>query len=356
MARKESENLLFVVEYFDPQPQTKKKYLLRYFVDSHAVEMIDFQKKKLFLKKSPCPPEITISDFVLGSKIFIYARELLIIDYGDGTTRKLLHKQTQKCVAMISSDVYQDWGMIISVLEKEMTLAKLRSVLISEVDAEIMMAMLQIDAKYKASLTRGVNLLVVFHAENGFQLMRDIIVREGLSQGVFIASNEDQTIELSQKYLSLKTTATYDSCTCCVIRPHAVKDKNAGNIIDKIIKQGYEVSAIDSFQFDKLSSEEFLEVYKGVIPEYSEHVVQLCSGLSVCMELRAEDAVEVFRQTAGPWDVDMARELRPESIRAKYGSDIIKNAVHCTDLAQDGQAECEYCFDIMQMDNPQYVK
>ena len=68
----------------------------------------------------------------------------------------------------------------------------------------------------------------------------------------------------------------------------------------------------------------------------------------MCMELRAEDAVEVFRQTAGPWDVDMAKELRPESIRGKYGLDNVRNAVHCTDLAQDGQIECEYCFDIMQ--------
>ena len=127
-----------------------------------------------------------------------------------------------------------------------------------------------------------------------------------------------------------------------------MKDRNVGNILDMIIKQGYEVSAIDSFQFDKLASEEFLEVYKGVIPEYSDHIVQLCSGISVCLELRAEDAVDVFRQTAGPWDVDMAKELRPDSIRAKYGHDRVRSAVHCTDLAQDGQIECEYCFDIMQ--------
>lgn len=43
----------------------------------------------------------------------------------------------------------------------------------------------------------------------------------------------------------------------------------------------------------------------GVIPDYPEHVIQLCSGLSVALEIRAEDAVETFRQTAGPWDVEM---------------------------------------------------
>ena len=77
-------------------------------------------------------------------------------------------------------------------------------------------------------------------------------------------------------------------------------------------------------------------------------MVQLCSGLSVCMEIRAENAVEVFRETAGPWDIDMAKALRPDSLRAKYGHDKIRSAVHCTDVPHDAQLECEYCFVIMQ--------
>ena len=45
------------------------------------------------------------------------------------------------------------------------------------------------------------------------------------------------------------------------------------------------------------------------MPEYPDHVVQLSSGLSVALELRAEEAVKTFRQTAGPWDVEMAKEV-----------------------------------------------
>lgn len=32
-------------------------------------------------------------------------------------------------------------------------------------------------------------------------------------------------------------TATFDSCTCCVIKPHAVKAGSVGKIIDKIINE-----------------------------------------------------------------------------------------------------------------------
>lgn len=144
------------------------------------------------------------------------------------------------------------------------------------------------------------------------------------------------------------STATLDSCTCCIIKPHAVKANLVGPILQEIISQGYEVSAIKSLHFDRPQAEELLEVYKGVTPEYVDQVAELCIGQSVALEVRAEDAVSVFRETAGPWDVELARELRPDTIRGKYGVDRIRSAVHCTDLPQDGPLECEYCFQLLQ--------
>ena len=341
-------DLLFIVEYYDPLPMITKRYQLKYFGDSHAVEMVDIQKKKLFLKKSPCPPEVSASDFVLGAKLFLYSRELLVVEYGDRATRERLERQTQKCIALISSDLYQDWGKIVAALETEMTLVKLRTVIFNDSEAESFLAMTQGDPKLKESLTRGTNLSVLFQSERGCEVMNEVVRSLGTGDGVVVARDEQQTNDISQTLLTWKSTATLDNCTCCVVRPHAVKEKVVGGILKLIIDQGYEVSALDSFQFDKAASEEFLEVYKGVVPEYPDHVVQLSSGLSVCMELRAENAVEVFRETAGPWDIDMAKALRPNSIRGKYGHDKVRSAVHCTDVAQDAQLECEYCFEIMQ--------
>ena len=34
--------------------------------------------------------------------------------------------------------------------------------------------------------------------------------------------------------------------------------------------------------------------------------------------------------------------------RAKFGQDRVRNAIHCTDLAEDGVVECEYFFNILQ--------
>lgn len=69
----------------------------------------------------------------------------------------------------------------------------------------------------------------------------------------------------------------------------------------------------------------------------------------VALELRAEDAVATFKQTAGPWDVDMAKELRPSSLRARFGVDTVRSGVHCTELEGDGATECQYFFDVLQL-------
>jgi nucleoside-diphosphate kinase len=44
----------------------------------------------------------------------------------------------------------------------------------------------------------------------------------------------------------------------------------------------------------------------------------------------------------------MAKTVRGKSIRAVYGKDKGRNAVHCTDLEEDGVLEVEYFFNILQ--------
>jgi len=66
----------------------------------------------------------------------------------------------------------------------------------------------------------------------------------------------------------LRSTAIFNNCTCCIIKPHILKERRAGEIIDIILNEGFEISAMAMFNLDRLTAEEFLEVYKGVIPEF----------------------------------------------------------------------------------------
>lgn len=47
-------------------------------------------------------------------------------------------------------------------------------------------------------------------------------------------------------------------------------------------------------------------------------------------------------------DPEIAKNLRPNTIRGKFGESRFVNAIHCTDLEEDGQLEVEYFFSIMQ--------
>ena len=50
--------------------------------------------------------------------------------------------------------------------------------------------------------------------------------------------------------------------------------------------------------------------------------------------------MSAFREFVGPHDPEIGRHIRENTLRAKFGVDRVKNAVHCTDLPEDGILEC----------------
>lgn len=83
---------------------------------------------------------------------------------------------------------------------------------------------------------------------------------------------------------------------------------------------------------------------------------QLTAGPILVMEISngqqqqdgANAAVTEFRKFCGPTDPELAQHLAPKSLRARFGRDKVKNAIHCTDLPDDGELEVEYFFKILQ--------
>jgi nucleoside-diphosphate kinase len=343
------DSLLFIVEYFDPAPRLKRQYLLKLFLDGMQVEMVDLKNKKMFLKKSPCPSHMTPQDFFIGGKVLLYARDLEIIDYGDLKTREKLQHQLQPSVVVLPFELHSVWGKVIDeLLGAGLGIVKIKSFVLPEnVSGRICSILRTTDAR---GLLSGGNttLVVMVQGEDGVQRSLDICSALGCP---FVSSSGIEAADLADALLNtrgLPTSATMDNCTCCIVKPHAIKAKLLGKIMNLISSQGYEISAATTVYFDRTSAEEFLEVYKGVVPEYPDHVNELAGGMCVALEVRAEDAVNTFRQSAGPWDVEMAKVLRPDSIRGLYGIDRVRNAVHCTDLAQDAVPEVQYCFSIVQ--------
>lgn len=89
-----------------------------------------------------------------------------------------------------------------------------------------------------------------------------------------------------------------------------------------------------------------------MLPKYTALIEHMCITpvLAVLVTGGAKDnatVVSSFREFAGPQNPSLAKALRPRSLRALFGADSVRNAVHCTDLEDDGELECRYFFETL---------
>eukprot|EP01035_Chromulina_nebulosa_P026642 gene26642-34903_t len=174
MAARNDETYLFVVEWYDPMPQLRRKYLLKYFTEQHAVEMVDLKTKKIFLKKSPCPDYVSKEDFVIGGKVLLYSRELDIVDFGDLKTKDKLQYQVQQVVVILAADMYSNWGKAIDLLTNKFFINKIKTALLNQNIADNICQILELNPRRSTSLTSGVSLVAVLNAEDGFNILADL--------------------------------------------------------------------------------------------------------------------------------------------------------------------------------------
>ena len=113
----------------------------------------------------------------------------------------------------------------------------------------------------------------------------------------------------------MQTTAVFDNCSLCIIKPHILKEGLAGQVIDEIIAAGFEISAMELFNLTRAVIEEFYDVYKGVLPEYLPLIEHIASGPCIVLEVRQNDAVSAFREFCGPHDPEIAKHLAGSSLR-----------------------------------------
>ncbi len=95
-------------------------------------------------------------------------------------------------------------------------------------------------------------------------------------------------------------------------------------------------------------AENFFSVYRKIYASYVLSLEHVCSGPSIALLISkpgSSTVVQDFRSFCGPLEPDIAKILRPRSLRALFGNDTVHNAVHCTDLPEDGEMESKYFFE-----------
>ncbi|KAF0689518.1 Aste57867_19021 [Aphanomyces stellatus] len=323
----------FKAKWFDQHAQMHRNFNVRYFPDGHHVEIMDVKSNKLFLKKTQCPTSITPQDFFLGGKLHLFGRHFELTDYLDTYTAGQLSKQAQKSIVLFTH-LAATGALLTQLHHNHFTLSYLKLFLRDQ---------------------RTPTMVVEVVGENAVERLPQVVAtvqaRFGNNQGSFeVAASVVDVERMREQYIAKAwpSPAQFTNCTCCVIQPHVLKEGQTGAVIDAIVESGLAITAMELFNLDRTSAAEFLELYDGVVPHFNEAVDHLTSGPCIALELHGDgDVVQRFREAAGPWDIEMARELKPTTIRARFGIDRVHNAVHCTDLSEDGALESQYFFDIL---------
>ncbi|CAM9585251.1 unnamed protein product, partial [Phaeothamnion confervicola] len=262
----------FLTEWYDPLPQLVKQYVLRYWPGANEVEMMDVKSRRLFLKRSPCPDGTSARDFRLGDRVLLYGREISVVECADAATRTRVDAESAQTVFVIGPEVFApasgvSAGAVVAALQEAAgdagALAKLRLFrLAPDEAAEVAEALGLRGAMAVRRYSAGPVLAGVFTGPDVVGRLRDAAAdlqrQHGDGSGgggggaenggvVCCAASAEQAAAVGGLLFGnggggsgksggrrRAATAVFEKCTCCVVKPHAVRAGQMGTILDVI--------------------------------------------------------------------------------------------------------------------------
>lgn len=370
------ERFAFLAEWYDPTAALLRRYQLFYYPKDSSVEMYDVKNQRIFLRRTKYE-DVHPEDLFVGNRVSVFSRQLHLIDYGDQFTAYKLGSKKERTLALIKPDSVTKVGDVLELIySSNLIVTKAKMVKLTWSQAADFYAEHQSKPSFSnlvQFVSSGPVVAMELMGEEAVSIWRRLlgptdsaVARREAPQcvraqfgtdGVKNVGHGSDTFAAAARELEFffpstighgpPNTAIFTDCTCCIIKPHAISEGLAGKILNSISSAGFEISALQMFNVEQAHAEEFYEVYKGVVPEYSGMVTELCSGPCMVLEIHCTNAPQAFREFCGPADPEIARHLRPTTLRALYGKDKVKNAVHCTDLPEDGVLEVQYFFKIL---------
>jgi nucleoside-diphosphate kinase len=125
-----------------------------------------------------------------------------------------------------------------------------------------------------------------------------------------------------------------------IVKPDAVAKGAIGGVVGMVEGAGLKIVAIRMVKLAQAQAEAFYAVHRER-PFFRDLVKFMTSGPCVVMALEGENAVAKYREVMGPTD---SKKAPQGTIRAKYGTDIEKNAVHGSDGPDTAKVEVGFFF------------
>ena len=125
-----------------------------------------------------------------------------------------------------------------------------------------------------------------------------------------------------------------------MIKPDAMENGHAGEILSMIIKSDFQISALKLTQLSKKQAQVFYGIHRKK-PFFGELVTFMSKSPIIVAVLKKKNAVEDFRKLIGSTNPDKAEK---GTVRKLFATSMGENAIHGSDSADNAQIESSFFF------------
>lgn len=323
----------FECEWFDPISGQIIQLFLKYFLDNNTIELVGEQRTML---ARIYYPSVQITDLFLGNSITVYNRLITIKQYANVGTSRYMESREVHFLIVANKRASNILGNIFSLSNAhKLKTGKMRSIGTDMDDVN----------------ARAGDYLIQVVGYNGKESMKFIEAVETLGSSVRCTALPHEVVTDVMTRKGAIPVPDDEPVSLCLIKPHLLRDQAVGDIINKILDEGYGLGAIYSTHLTNTVAEELFDVYREVYPKYTEMIEHLtsspCLALMITSPAQSYGLVPAFREFVGPLNPELATKVRSSSLRATFGTSYECNAVHCTDLPEDAHMECKYFFETL---------
>ena len=135
------------------------------------------------------------------------------------------------------------------------------------------------------------------------------------------------------------------SLTFGIIKPDALRARNTGHIMQRVIEDGFKIRALKMLHMTLQQAEGFYAVHRErpFFPGLTEF---MSSAPCVVMVLEKEGAVKAWRDLMGATDPAKADD---GTLRKEFGASVGENAVHGSDSDENAAIEIAYFFSRLEV-------
>jgi len=141
--------------------------------------------------------------------------------------------------------------------------------------------------------------------------------------------------------VTMEAPHIYVERTLAIIKPDALH--KAEEIIDIILRSGFSVLQQRRVHLTPEQASDFYAEHYGKL-FFPSLVAYMSSGPIIVLMIAKDSAISYWRELIGPTNTIKARQTHPECLRALYGTDDQRNALHGSDSFSSSQREIRFFF------------